>query len=78
MLEAPLVVEEHGLGGLGAGVPHLAARGPDLGLEHGEEEHGLLEVAAADGAPDLMLPHEALYGLSPPGLHVLHARLVLD
>ena len=78
VLVASFEVDEHGLGGFGAGVACEASCGADLGFEHGEDLGGLLKLAAASGAFDLVLLEELFDGFSAHGFHVFEVCFFFD
>jgi len=78
VLVASFEVDEHGLGGFGAGVAGEASCGAYFCFEHGEDLGGFFELAAASGAFDLVLFEELFDGVAAHGFYVLEVGLVLD
>ena len=78
MLVASFEVDEHGLGGFGAGVAGEASCGAYFCFEHGEDLGGFLELASASGAFDLVLFEELFDGVAVHGLYVFEVCFLFD
>ena len=78
VLVASFEVDEHGLGGFGAGVACEASCGADFCFEHGEDLGGFFELAAASGAFDLVVFEELFDGFSAEGFYVFEVCFIFD